>query len=58
MFNAVQGTVVDQAAEEKKKGMPMTVEMAKDVEVGQVGCEEKEPKIPIPTGMHAEPVHL
>ena len=56
MFNAVQGTVVDQAEEEKRKGMPMTVELAKNVEVGKVGREETEPKTPTAIGMHAEPV--
>ena len=52
----MQGTVVDQAEEEKKKGMPMTVELAKNVEVGQVGREDNEPKTPTAMGMHAEPV--
>ena len=36
----------------------MTVELAKNVEVGQVGREDNEPKTPTAMGMHAEPVQI
>ena len=48
--------MVNAAEEEKKKSAPMTVEMAKDVLVGQVGSEENKPKTPTENGMHAQPV--
>ena len=54
----MQGTVVDAAEEEKKKSMPMTVEMAKDVLVGQVGNEDNKPNSPTENGMHAQPVQF